>query len=377
MSTTSQQRSDPEEILAQDRPPGEDSPPDTHDRTFLRRLAIGLVAAAAAFYLLQALGYFLRPVLIALLLCYAIWPIHERLKRYMRPGLSLLIIFVGLAALFLAIGAAVFANADEFWRNMPKYQQRATRFWEHAKGVVGRYLPSLVPSEQAEQPKPPEQPAIPIERVGDYLRSIFGAFAGFLAQAGLVVLYVLFMLIEASRFPRAIRRAFPPDRANRILEVVGSINEAVIEYLSVKVKVNLIVAVPATVLMMLFRVEGAILWGVVTFLARFIPYLGSIVAYVMPVASAALQFESPWQAGIFAGALLALHIAGEYFIEPVMTGKAVGLSPLVVLLALAFWDLAWGIVGMILAVPLTVILKIALARLDTTRPMARLLADED
>ncbi len=59
-----------------------------------------------------------------------------------------------------------------------------------------------------------------------------------------------------------------------------------------------------------------------------------------------------------------------------MTGKAVGLSPLVVLLALSFWDLSWGIVGMILAVPLTVILKIALSRLDATRPLARLLAED-
>src|SRR5262249_43445594 len=159
--------------------------------------------------------------------------------------------------------------------------------------------------------------------------------------------------------------------------VVNSINEAVIQYLSVKVKVNLIVAVPATVLMMLFRVEGAMLWGVVTFFARFIPYLGAIVAYVLPVASAALQFESAGSTAVFAVVLLALHIVGEYFIEPVMTGKAVGLSPLVVLLALAFWDLAWGIVGMILAVPLTMIIKIALARLETTRPMARLLAEED
>lgn len=371
MSTTSERRSDGDDILTEERHREDNGSGEAGDRTLLRRLAIGLVGAAAALYLLHALAEFLRPVLIALLLCYAIWPIHERLKRHMRPGLSLLIIGVGLAAVFLAIGWAVFANADQFWRDMPKYQRRAERFWEHLRDIGHRHAPFLVHKDSS---GPLE---IPMERVGDYLRSIFGAFAGFLAQAGLVALYVLFMLIEASRFPPAVRRAFPPDRARRILDVVGSINEAVIEYLSVKVKVNLIVAVPATLLMMFFGVEGSMLWGVVTFFARFIPYLGGIVAYALPVASAALQFESPWRSAIFAAALLALHIAGEYFIEPVMTGKAVGLSPLVVLLALAFWDLAWGIVGMILAIPLTVILKIALERLDTTRPVARLLAEED
>ena len=206
---------------------------------------------------------------------------------------------------------------------------------------------------------------------------MFGAFAGFLAHAALVGLYVAFMMLEASRFPHAIRRAFSPERAARTLEVVDSINHAVIEYVSVKVKVNLLVAIPAALLMLAFRVEGAVLWGVVTFLARFVPYLGGIVAYTLPAALAALQFESPTRSILFAVTLLVLHIVGEYLIEPVMTGKAVGLSPLIVLLSLAFWDLTWGVIGMVLAVPLTVILKIALARLDPTRPLARLLADDD
>src|SRR5262249_26787981 len=149
---------------------------------------------------------------------------------------------------------------------------------------------------------------IPLERVGEYLRNVFGAFAGFLAQAALVGLYVAFMMVEASRFPPAIRRAFSPGRAARILEVVDSINHAVIEYISVKVKVNLLVAVPASLLMLAFRVEGAVLWGVVTFIARFIPYLGGLVAYGLPVALGALQFESPARSILFAVLLLALHV---------------------------------------------------------------------
>jgi AI-2 transport protein TqsA len=216
-----------------------------------------------------------------------------------------------------------------------------------------------------------------MERVGEYLRGAFGIFAGFLVQGTLIGLYVVFLLAEASRFPRAIRHAFSPDRAARILEVAHSINGAVIEYISVKVKVNLTVAVPATLLMLAFGVQGAVLWGVLTFFARFIPYLGGIVAYAVPVAVAVLQFESPARSLIFAVAVLVLHVVGEYVVEPVMTGKAVGLSPLVVLLALAFWELTWGVVGMALAVPLTVIFKIALERLPTTRPVARLLSEED
>jgi AI-2 transport protein TqsA len=370
MSTTSELQRTREDFRAEAPRTGEDAPREVPDGTILRRLAIGLVGAAAGLFLLQALGNFLRPVLIALLFCYAIWPAQARLKRSLNPVLSLLIIGTGLALVSLTLGWMIFANADEVWRDMPRYQERAGQLWGRIQGYAGRILPSLAPKD------PPELPRVPLERAGEYVRDMFGAFAGFLAHAALVGLYVLFMLVEASQFPRVIRRAYPPERAARILEVIDSINTAVIEYISVKVKVNLIVAVPAALLMLAFGVEGAVLWGVLTFFARFIPYLGGIVAYILPVATAALEFDSPMRSVSFAVALLVLHIVGEYVIEPVMTGKAVGLSPLVVLLALAFWDLSWGIVGMILAVPLTVIVKIALLRLDATRPLARLLAED-
>ncbi len=341
------------------------------DGQFLRRLVIGLVGAAAAFFLLRALGEFLKPVLVALLLVYAIWPLHARLKRGMRPGGSLLIIGSGLGLVTLLIGWMAFANAGDIGKDVPKYEARAGRLAGHLRDRVAAYLPQSI-QERIGHTDPVR---IPLEHLGESVQNLFGVFSGFVAWAALVGLYVIFMVLEADRFPGAIRRAFPPERAARILEVVGSINEAVIEYLSVKVKVNLIVAIPAGLLMLGFGVRGAVLWAVLTFLARFIPYLGGIIAFALPVATAVVQFESPVRAGLFAAALLAIHIAGEYFIEPVMTGKAVGLSPLVVLLALAFWDLSWGIVGMILAIPLTVILKFALERLDRTRPLARLLSE--
>ena len=360
-----------EDIAAGGTPQGEGAPTESGGGIVLRRLALVLVTAATGLYLLQALGDFLRPFLIAVLLCYAIWPLHARLSRYVRPALSLMIIAVGLVLGSYVIGRMVFVNAAEIWQDMPRYQARAERLVEQAQSHAARLLPALVQTPRSE--------AVPItlERVGSYLQNLFGIFAGFLAQATIVGLYVVFLLEEASRFPRVIRRAFSPERAARILEVVQSINRAVIDYLSVKVKVNLLVAVPATLLMLGFGVQGAVLWGVVTFFARFIPYLGGIVAYVLPVTVAALQIESPVRTVIFAVALLALHVIVEYVIEPIMTGKAVGLSPLAVLLALAFWELNWGIVGMALAIPLTVILRIALARFPSTRPIARLLSEDD
>lgn len=358
---------DPEKTADRDHP----GPKEERDRSLLRRLAIGLVAAAAAMFLLRSMGYFLQPVLIALLLCYALWPLHSWLRRFVRPWVSLAIIGAGLTISVLGTGWAVIVNAQEFLKDLPKYQERAGHSLERAREFASDYLPeSWLPDEN-------ERPQFLQKRAAESAGVVFGAFAVFLGQAGLVGLYVIFMMLEAARFPRAVRRAFPRERAERILDVINSINAAVVEYLSIKVKVNLVVAVPAAVLMAFFGVAGAVLWGVVTFFTRFIPYLGAIVAYTLPVISAAFQFESPVWTVMFAIVLLILHIVGENWVEPIMTGKAIGLPPLVVLLSLAFWDLVWGIVGMILAIPLTVILKIIMERLTPTRPFARLLSVEE
>ncbi len=254
MSTTiaGETQAEPEDITAEPPQPGDEASPRAGDGTRMRRLAIGLVAAAAGFYLLQVLGPFLRPVLVAVLLCYAIWPIHARLKRGVGSAASLLIIGSVLALASFAIGWMVFANASEVWKDVPKYEERAERFAEQLQGYAGKALPAFV-STRASRRDPIR---VPLERIGEYVQSLFGIFSGFVAWAALVGLYVVFLLLEASRFAGAIRRAFPPERAARILEVVGSINEAVIEYLSVKVKVNLLVAIPAGLLMLAFGVRA-------------------------------------------------------------------------------------------------------------------------
>ena len=188
-----------------------------------------------------------------MLLCYAIWPIHARLKRGVGSAASLMIIGSVLTLASFAIGWMVFANASEVWKDVPKYEERAERLAERLQGYAGKALPAFVRT-RASQGDPIR---VPLERVGEYVQSLFGIFSGFVAWAALVGLYVVFLLVEASGFAKAIRRAFPPDRAARILEVVGSINEAVIEYLSVKVRVNLLVAIPAGLLMLAFGVRGA------------------------------------------------------------------------------------------------------------------------
>jgi predicted PurR-regulated permease PerM len=126
-----------------------------------------------------------------------------------------------------------------------------------------------------------------------------------------------------------------------------------------------------------FGVEFAVMWGVLNFLFNFIPYLGSNVAVSLPIVLSCLQYaEEPWKPLLITLLLLLVQRVVDNFIEPRLTGQKLGLSPLIVLLALAFWGWLWGVVGMIQAVPLTVIGKIILENIRETRLLATLIWNE-
>jgi AI-2 transport protein TqsA len=123
-------------------------------------------------------------------------------------------------------------------------------------------------------------------------------------------------------------------------------------------------------------IKFVVLWGALTFLANFVPYLGSLLACALPISFGLLDLGVGWQSLTAALLLIGVHLASAYLVEPAITGKAVDLSPLVVLIALSFWGLCWGLVGMVLAVPLTAMLKIVLSNAPSTRPIARLMGGE-
>jgi AI-2 transport protein TqsA len=206
--------------------------------------------------------------------------------------------------------------------------------------------------------------------------ALAAAAADALTEAVLVGIYLVFLLVEAGRVPQRIQSAFSDERPDQILAVVGNINDAMASYLRVKIKASLVLAIPATLVLWAFDIRFALMWGILTFLLNFIPYLGSIIACGAPLILAFLQMDSLERPAIAGVLLISIHTLSAYVVEPAMTGKAVGLSPVVILVALSFWGLCWGLIGMLLAVPLTVMVKIVLENVAFTRPFARLMAED-
>lgn len=201
--------------------------------------------------------------------------------------------------------------------------------------------------------------------------------AYFTTQTFVVIVYVIFIAIEQGTFRQKMHFIYPNrERHDEIEGILASINQQVQAYVSVKTYVSFILGAASFVVMLVFGLDNAIFWSILIFLLNYIPYVGSIVAVAFPVLFSLAQFGSwPVFLGLL-GALFVVQMIVGYFLEPMFLGDSLGISPFVVLVSLTIFNAIWGLTGMLLAVPLVIIIIIALSHFDTTRPISILLSND-
>lgn len=337
----------------------------------LRIAAYAVVVAVGSWYLLGQLASVLRPLLLAAFLGYVLMPYYNRFRKHVPVPVAIVLLAGSTTLLLLGLAAVVSGNVVDLTTQGPELREKVfTWIRRFSDWVYG--LPMVGPKPQGS--KAPEEVVADNITLGA-LKLLDFARVG-LPEAFAAGLYLLFLLLESTRFPERVRKAYPTERAEQILDIFGRINSAIISYLKAKVKSSLLLAIPVGLLLVAFDVPFALLWAVLTFVCNFIPYIGTVVAYALPVMFGFVQFDIGARAISLAAILLAIHIISATLIEPLWIGRAVGLSPIVILAALSMWGLLWGLPGMFLAVPLTVVLKIIFENIEITRPVARMLSGE-
>lgn len=336
----------------------------------LRTAAYAVIVVVGSWYLLGQLKAVLRPLLMAVFIAYVLMPYYNRLRKQMPAMLALALLSVGAMGAFAVVASAVTSNLIDLTDQAPKFQRRAVELIRDMTSRV-RSLPFMPTGSDG---PPPEE--VLAARLADESLTLLNVVAVGIPEVLATGLYLMFLLLESARFPERVRKAYPAERAEHILDVFGRVNAAIISYLKAKVLSSVVVAIPVGVILTVGGVRFAVLWAVLTFVCNFIPYIGSAVAYTLPVGFAFLQFGPDATPVVVAVLLAALHLTSASVIEPMLLGRAVNMSPLVILAALTVWGVLWGLPGMFLAVPLTVVLRIVLENLEITRPVARLLGGE-
>lgn len=315
----------------------------------------------------------LVPVVIAVVAVYVIDTAAEALGRV--PGLAWIgrgwrraIVLLGCLAVVLALGGLVAYSVTSITADMPVYIANLDILQWRLVAMLGL---DDVPSV-ADYTETVLDSLDLITLLPSILTTLSGS-GSFLLAAGL---YAAFILAGMDHMPARIRVALEAyGSADATLEVVRKINLRIGAYLSAKTFINVILGLASWVVMWALGIDHAMFWALLIALLNYIPYFGSAIGVAFPVTMSLVQFAVPLHSVLTLFALAVPQMVVGYYIEPKVLGKSVNLNPLTVLFALSIWGAIWGLIGAVLAVPLTAIMVIVLAEFKSTRFLAVLLSD--
>ncbi|HSV89155.1 MAG TPA: AI-2E family transporter [Bacteroidales bacterium] len=196
-----------------------------------------------------------------------------------------------------------------------------------------------------------------------------------LSNLTMVIVYAVFLFLEEPAFQSKLKRLFPqPETFENAYNTIKKIEFSVSRYLGVKTLISFTTGLLSYIVLEIFSVDFPVFWAFLIFVLNYIPAIGSIIATLFPVAFSLLQFGD-----LFPGIFVLLSIGTiQFFIgnflDPKIMGDNINLSPLVIILSLAFWGTIWGVIGAILSVPITVVIVIILSKFPNTRPIAIMLS---
>ena len=208
------------------------------------------------------------------------------------------------------------------------------------------------------------------------LTSLLGSVTALGATIFIIIIYAAFLMAERFSFPAKLAAAFPRgDQAERTAQLIRHVNGRIGHYLAVKTLINVILGVISYAIMWAMGIDFALFWAVLIALFNYIPYVGSLIGVIFPVALSLAQFASLPTTLLLAALLTIAQVYTGNVLEPRMFSRQLNLSAFVILVALSLWTALWGLPGAILAVPLTSVMAIVFAALPETRFIAVLLAD--
>lgn len=336
-----------------------------------------LVTAAAVVVLVTGLKLaqdFFIPVLLAAFIATVSFPItswlrNHRVPRALAVFLTVIVDFAFLTGIVIVV-ITLMGDLDAKWQDKyyPAMNDKIVEVSETAVAVLEKWQ---IPGARQ---KVDDYATIEIpQKIGENVNFLdvgkdvaFGV-VGFLGTTLLILILTVFMLSEARMFGRrvnAILEARGPN-LDRIMAATADIQR----YLAMKTVVSLATGVLAGFLCWAAGLDFYILWGIVAFALNFIPVLGSIIAGIPPFILAFLVDGGPSALAVGVG-YASINVFLGNFLEPMLMGRRFGLSTLVVIISVLFWGFVWGPVGMFLAVPLTMVLKVMLDNSDELRWMS-------
>jgi predicted PurR-regulated permease PerM len=321
-----------------------------------------MVLTAAALYFASSV---FAPLAFALFILAIVWPLQERLETLMPKGVALFLTLsiTVLVMLVLAsmIAWSLSAVGDWLLNNVQRFQAlylQATKWLEEQGIFVAGIL-----AERFD--------VIWLVRLFQEIAKRLNRLAGF---AILVFVFLMMALLEVEQFRQRLASLDSGGTGAKLINAISEIAAKFRRYMLVRTLLSLLTGFAIWAFALLAGLEPAIAWGLLAFALNYIPFIGSFVATLLPALFAVAQLET-WQAVIivFIGLAAIQFVIGNY-IEPLAAGAALSISPLVVVFAVFFWGLLWGIPGALIGVPIMLTIIAICAAFPSSRWVATLLS---
>ena len=330
-------------------------------------LVILTITLAAIFIIvlgMQATSEILSPILLALVLALCTTPFMNWFKKMgLSGGLSLILTLVLDIILVVVIVWLIIQSVDNLAASLPEYEQRFSEIEQSLGGALDNLGidPEAVKADAAADPR----------GLIDFAAGFVSGLASGLSNWGLIVIVGVFFLVEATIMPKkveSITKGKPDRTATNLFNLAGGLRQ----YMIINAGVGALAAVFNTILLAVVGVEGAVLWGVLSFFLSFIPSIGFLISVIPPAIMALVQFG--WETAlIVVGLYIIINFLVDNVIKPKFIQEGVNISASVTFVSLVIWGWVLGPIGAILAVPMAIIIQGVFASREDTRWVAYLM----
>jgi len=323
---------------------------------------------------LKVTASFSMPVCIAVMISFVFYPLIKKLnEKFKIPwAVSVIAIMLIMFITLFLLGNILVTSFKNIGNTFPKYEERFLKLYKTTAHIFNFKID--------------EDHSVFINlwnslNLRSYVQTAAISVSNYIISTArlilLLILLTLFLLLEMSTFHEKILTAFSTkSHGVKAVEITDRIIKEVTHYISIKFLISLFTGILVFFCSYIADIDFPIVWGFIAFILNFIPTFGSILSWALTTAFTVMQYFPEWGKIIFiAASVLLINFVLGNIIEPKWEGSDLGISPFFILISLSIWSYVWGFVGMILAVPLLVIIKIACENFEPLRPVAALLGE--
>ena len=336
----------------------------------LTRIALALFVIIATVIILSYTKAIMIPFVLAVIVWYIIRLVQIRFKRFTFKGKMLptwlhgTMAFATISLVLFLFTSLLLSNIRGITEVLPQYEQNLSLMRADMEQLTGFDL-----GVQFDK-------ALRGMDLGKILTLVLNSLTVLIGNGSLVLIYVAFIMLEERHAREKLLAMYNGEGIERTREMLQRVDDSLSHYVTLKTAISLLTGVLSYVALLIIGVDFAFFWAVLIFLLNYIPTVGSLIATLFPALIAGVQFGSVVPAFWVLGVVGTIQMIVGNVLEPRVMGNSLNVSPLVVLLALTFWGGLWGIVGMFLSVPITVVMVLIMAQVPSTRWVAVLLSEK-